>query len=333
MDFNNLKLTDLIDVKTLQEIQDGFSNATGMAALIVDADGNEITRGSNFTDFCMQYTRKSPEGCRRCEKCDKQGGENTMRTGRSSAYYCHAGLMDFAAPIMVNNVQIGSFIGGQVLPVPADENKFRAYANEIGVNPDSYVNAVRKVNIVPKHQIEKSAEFLFIISNVLSKIALSKYETAENSNRLSEINNDIFSKINKAEEIVASNLANMQKLHDEFAELEKIAKKSVTEVNSTNETVKIIQDIAMNTRILGFNASLEAARAKESGKGFGVITQEIRTLAETSKESADKIENAMKSLSDFTKQIDKQIKSTESIVNECKENIEEFSNILKNMFN
>lgn len=331
MDLNNLKLTDFIDVKTLQDIQDGFSNATGMAAVIVDLDGNAITRGSNFTDFCMKYNRQSPEGCRRCEKCDRQGGENTMRTGRSSVYYCHAGLMDFAAPIMVNNVHIGSFIGGQVLTSPIDEEKFRAYAKEIGVNPDEYVNAAKKVNVLPKHRIEKSAEFLCTLSGILSKIALSKYETTENSEKLSEINTDIITKINRAEELVADNRANMQKLHDEFDSLEKIAKKSVTEVNSTNETVKIIQDIAMNTRILGFNASLEAARAKESGKGFGVITQEIRTLAETSKESADKIENAMKSLSEFTKQIDKQIKNTETIVNECKENIEAFSKILRDI--
>ena len=48
MDLDNLKLTDLIDVETLQSIQDGFSNTTGMAALITDADGTAVTRGSNF---------------------------------------------------------------------------------------------------------------------------------------------------------------------------------------------------------------------------------------------------------------------------------------------
>lgn len=60
-------LTDLIDVSTLQKIQDAFSKMTGMAALTTDADGKPVTEGSNFTDYCMKYTRQSKEGCARCE--------------------------------------------------------------------------------------------------------------------------------------------------------------------------------------------------------------------------------------------------------------------------
>ena len=56
----------------LQEIQDLFSDATGLAAIAVDMEGNYITKGSNFTDFCMKYTRGSEEGRRRCVKCDNE---------------------------------------------------------------------------------------------------------------------------------------------------------------------------------------------------------------------------------------------------------------------
>ena len=50
-------LTDLINVDMLQKIQDAFSEMTGMAALTTDADGKPVTKGSNFTDYCMKYTR------------------------------------------------------------------------------------------------------------------------------------------------------------------------------------------------------------------------------------------------------------------------------------
>ena len=63
-----LVLTDLIDVGILQQIQDGFSDFTGMAALTADAQGVAVTEGSRFTDFCMELTRKSPLGCKRCEQ-------------------------------------------------------------------------------------------------------------------------------------------------------------------------------------------------------------------------------------------------------------------------
>lgn len=331
IELDDLKLTDLIDVKTLQDIQDGFSNATGMAALTTDENGVAVTRGSNFTDFCMELTRKSRTGCQRCEQCDKQGGENTMRTGRATTYRCHAGLVDFAAPIMLNGKFIGSFIGGQVLPEPADEDKFRKYAEEIGVDPEQYIRALRKVKVVPQHQIEMAAEFLCTIASVLSKIAYSNYAEKLNSSGLSIQNANLVAKIHNAESLIRQNQDNMEKLQKDFNALEEVAQNSVAKVKSAMETVKVIQDIATNTRILGFNAYIEAAHAKESGKGFGVITQEIRNLADTSKESADKIENAMVSISNFTKQIDSQIKETEKTINECTSNIQDFSGILNEM--
>jgi len=330
-DIKNLKLTDLIDIQMLQEIQDGFSNATGLAALTTDESGIAITQGSNFTEFCMDLTRKSADGCKRCNKCDRQGAENAMNTGTVSTYYCHAGLVDFAAPIMVDGKMIGSFIGGQVLPAPYSEEKIRRYADEIGVNPDEYVNAVKNVKVLPKQQIDKAADFLFTIANVLSKIAYNNYIATLNNSGLSNLNATLVSKIHDAEDLINQNSSNMDTLRSKFRSLEKIAGKSVSEVNSTKETVKVIQDIAMNTRILGFNAYIEAARAKESGKSFGVITQEIRNLADTSKVSADKIEDAMKIISDFTKQIDDQVKTTEQILTECVQNIDKFSLILKEM--
>lgn len=44
-----------------QRIQDLFSDATGLAAIAVDSQGEYISRGSNFTDFCMKYTREMPK--------------------------------------------------------------------------------------------------------------------------------------------------------------------------------------------------------------------------------------------------------------------------------
>ena len=120
MNLDNITLLDVIDRDTLQSLQDAFADATGMAALATDATG-PVTRLSNPTDFCMNYTRKSPVGCERCNKCDLDGGAEANRTGRPSVYYCHAGLVDFAAPILVNGKHIGSLIGGQVLTEEPDE--------------------------------------------------------------------------------------------------------------------------------------------------------------------------------------------------------------------
>lgn len=170
-----LKLVDLVNVETLQKIQDAFSNMTGIAALTTDSEGVPITDGSNISDFCFEYTRKTPLGCSRCEKCDKYGAEIALKEGKSITYFCHAGLMDFAAPIMVDGKMIGSFIGGQVLTALPDEEQVRAIAEELGIDQEEYVQASKEVNIVPKETIDKAAEFLYVVANIISDIAYGRY--------------------------------------------------------------------------------------------------------------------------------------------------------------
>ena len=171
----DLTLTDLIDVETLQKIQDAFADMAGIAALTTDLNGVAVTQGSNFTDFCMRYTRPSDVGRTRCEQCDHLGAEIALREGRSVIYPCHAGLLDFAAPIMANGKMVGCFIGGQVLTEKPDPDKIRQVAKEIGVDPDEYWEAVEKINIVPQKTLERATDSLFTIANVLSDIAYSKY--------------------------------------------------------------------------------------------------------------------------------------------------------------
>ncbi|MCM1165410.1 MAG: PocR ligand-binding domain-containing protein [Lachnospiraceae bacterium] len=173
---NKLHLTDLIDVEILQQIQDAFSEMTDMASLTTDCNGIALTQGSNFTDFCMKHTRPSELGRQRCERCDINGAELTKKEGKSCAYSCHAGLVDFAAPIMANGEIVGSFIGGQVLVDPPDLHRIRETAVELGIDPDEYIEALKKVPVVSRNKVEKAAHFLYVIASTLSSIAYNSYE-------------------------------------------------------------------------------------------------------------------------------------------------------------
>ncbi|MDE7365955.1 MAG: PocR ligand-binding domain-containing protein [Lachnospiraceae bacterium] len=172
---NNLHITDLIDVDVLQQLQDAFSNLMGMAALTSDSNGVAVTEGSNFTDFCFKYTRPTELGRKRCEKCDMHGAQLTYAKGSACSYYCHAGLMDFAAPIIANGEMVGSFIGGQVLTEPPNLEKIRETAVELGIDPDEYEEAVKKVPIVSKERVEKASSFLCTLAMILSNIAYKGY--------------------------------------------------------------------------------------------------------------------------------------------------------------
>lgn len=186
-----LTLTDLIPVETLQKIQDAFSAMTGMAALTTDKYGVAVTKGSNFTEFCMKHTRQSEIGRSRCEQCDKNGAELAFRNGRSCVYECHAGLMDYAAPIMVNGEIIGCFIGGQVLYEKPDPEKYRRIAEEIQVDAEAYLRALDTVYTLDRKKIDDAAEFLYVTANILSDIAYSKYVKDMSNDLLREKNTQL----------------------------------------------------------------------------------------------------------------------------------------------
>lgn len=180
----NVKLTDLIDSEILQKMQDSLSNYIGMASLIADENGTPVTNGSGFTEFCMNLTRKSPLGCSRCEACDKQGALETLKNGKPAVYHCHAGLVDYAAPIMLEDTFIGSIIGGQVLTDPLEEEDFRETARELSIDEQTYLEAARKVPYRELGEVERAAGFLSEIASTLSAMAYTNYIALQNSKKL-----------------------------------------------------------------------------------------------------------------------------------------------------
>lgn len=172
---SEITLTDLFDVEMLQRIQDAFAKMTGIAAIITDANGVPVTKGANFTEFCQKYTRCSPIGCLRCQQCDKHGAELALKVGSSVTYYCHAGLMDFAAPIMAGDKMIGCFVGGQVLTSPPDITKVMQVASEIDVDLINYLQSILNVPVIEKTRLDNAAFFLYTLTDALSSIAYHKY--------------------------------------------------------------------------------------------------------------------------------------------------------------
>lgn len=257
-----MRIEEFCDMKKFEDIMSNWAKATGLATVAVGADGKYISECYNFTDFCIKLTRGSEEGARRCEKCDKEG---------KGVYNCHAGLVDFGIPITLDDgTVLGSVIGGQVLPANPDEDKFRKTAKELGIDEDTYIAALKQVNVKTKAQIEASATLL---GDVINMFVRASYNNM--------MNKDI--------------LTNQK---DGIAD-------AVGYIEQANENVKQIQGYSSKQKILALNASIEAARAGEAGKGFAVVAGEVESLAKGMNATSINIKEALDSLTKIVTALNK----------------------------
>ena len=112
--------------------------------------------------------RGCEEGLKKCQFFDAYGGCKAKINKEPIIYRCHAGLTDFASPIILGETQVGCFLCGQVLTEKPNEDEFRDYAKQLKIDEDEYIEALRKVKILPYERIEYIADFLYKISSKMS---------------------------------------------------------------------------------------------------------------------------------------------------------------------
>lgn len=175
-----IKIADFCNMGKFENIMKNWAISTGLATVAVGADGEYISECYNFTEFCIDLTRGSIEGCKRCEKCDREG---------KGVYSCHAGLVDFGIPITFDDgTVLGSVIGGQVLPENPNDDEFRRTARELGIDEEKYIKALHKVNVKSRGEIEAAATLL---GDVINMYVRSCYTAQVNHDLLDKLQNGI----------------------------------------------------------------------------------------------------------------------------------------------
>lgn len=309
LDLEVLEVEDIIDIELLQKFQDNFAIGMNCASITVNRQGKQITKQSSYTKFCSGLIQSNNIGRERCAESHKRMGEEAVKLGRPYVGRCHAGLIDFSAPIMIEGKIIGTVLGGQIVENRPEDKDIIRIANEININSNDCLSALDNVGIAAMKNIEAAAEVLFIVVNSLARDGYNALKLGILSKQLG---NNFIQSSSTIEELSASALEienNQEKLNDEISKVSNITE----DINVILESIK---NIANQTKMLGLNASIEAARAGESGKGFAVVASEIRKLSDISKQTAGEIS---KLTDEIVLAVSQTVRNSETILNTTKE--------------
>lgn len=150
--------------------------------------------------------------------------------------------------------------------------------------------------------VESQKQETEMVASAITEMTATVQEVASNAEGASNAASEADIEAKKGNDVVASTIVAITELAREVESSADVLEKLKGDSENIGAVLDVIKGVAEQTNLLALNAAIEAARAGEQGRGFAVVADEVRTLAQRTQESTSEIEKLIAALQNGAEQ-------------------------------